>query len=248
MKKFVVVLLFSKNNDKVLMVKRNKKPYKDCWNGIGGKLEVAETPIEAAIRECKEETNIDLKEPKHFITYQYPDDNPINSGTILHVVYDFIDMVDVSDNEEGHYEWKNIDFVLDFSNQEIAGFSNVSQFVKEIFDLEGIQKFYSQTDNKVYNKLVRDKIPEIMMQNGAKPITRVLTDEEYLASLNQKLQEELKEYLQDGSVEELADLQEVLFAILDQKNISRDEFENIRKQKVLKRGSFSKKIFLEREE
>ena len=248
MKNFVVVLLFSMNNDKMLMVKRNKNPYKNCWNGIGGKLENGEDVIQAAIRECKEETDIDLENPRHFITYQYPVDNPANSGTILHVVYDFIDIIDVNENEEGYYEWKDIDFVLDFSNQEIAGFSNVSQFVKEIFDLEGIHKFYPVNDEKKYHKLVRDKIPEIMIQNGAIPVTRILSDEEYLLSLNQKLKEELAEYLKDGNVEELAELQEVLFAILDLKNISRDEFETIRKQKVLQRGAFSKKIFLERED
>ena len=142
MKNYVVILLFSKTYDKVLLVKRNKNPYKNCWNGIGGKLENDETPIEAAIRECKEETNIELINPKLFITYQYPLSNPLNSGTILNVVYDFIDEIEIQDNEEGHYEWRNIEFALDFNNQEIAGFSNLAQFIKEIYDLEGIKKFY----------------------------------------------------------------------------------------------------------
>lgn len=101
---------------------------------------------------------------------------------------------------------------------------------------------------KVYNKLVRDDIPEIMIDNGAKPITRILTDEEYIKELNKKLHEETLEYLESGSVEELADIEEVLLAILKYKNVSRENFENIRQQKVLKRGSFDKKIFLEKEE
>ena len=99
---------------------------------------------------------------------------------------------------------------------------------------------------KIYNKLVRDKIPEIICSdNGKNCITRVLEDHEYLSSLNTKLQEEMKEYLQSGKVEELADLEEVLRAILDVKGISYDEFEKIRNEKVLKRGAFKKKIFLE---
>lgn len=142
MKNFVVILLFSKTFDKVLLVKRSKKPYQNCWNGIGGKLENGETPIDAAIRECKEETNIDLINPKLFITYQYPLDNPSNSGTILNVVYDFIDEIPVLDNIEGHYEWKDIDFAMNFNSKEIAGFSNLAQFIKEIYDLEDIKKFY----------------------------------------------------------------------------------------------------------
>ena len=100
---------------------------------------------------------------------------------------------------------------------------------------------------KIYNKLVRDIIPEIMTQNGAKPVIRILSDEEYLKELNKKLQEELNEYLQDGNVEELADLEEVLLAILKVKNVSKTDFDNIRMMKVEKRGAFDKKIFLEKE-
>ena len=101
---------------------------------------------------------------------------------------------------------------------------------------------------KIYNKLVRDNIPEIMIKNGAVPVTRILNDEEYLNELNKKLQEELNEYLNDGNVLELADLEEVLLAILKVKNITKEEFDNIRIEKVNKRGAFDKKIFLESEE
>lgn len=101
---------------------------------------------------------------------------------------------------------------------------------------------------KIYNKLVRDNIPEIMIKNGAKPVIKILNDEEYLLELNKKLQEELNEYLQDGNIEELADLEEVLLAILKIKNISLEEFNKIRIEKVNKRGAFDKKIFLESEE
>ena len=99
---------------------------------------------------------------------------------------------------------------------------------------------------KVYNKLVRDKIPEIITaDNGKTCVTRIMEDDEYLKTLNTKMQEELKEYLESGDVEELADLEEVLRAILDVKKVSYDEFEKIRKAKVNKRGAFKKKIFLE---
>lgn len=101
---------------------------------------------------------------------------------------------------------------------------------------------------KIYNKLVRDNIPEIMIQNGAKPITRILTDEEYLEELNKKLIEELQEYLTSGEVEELADIEEVLRAILKIKGTNYSEFEDMRTRKANKRGSFDKKIFLESEE
>lgn len=142
MKKFVVIFLFSKDNKKVLMVKRNKPPYKNCWNGIGGKIEGEETEVQAAIRECQEETGIKLENPKLFITYIYPETNEMNKGTNLSVLYDFVDEVELESNEEGTYEWKDISFALDFNNKELAGLANISQFVKEIFDIEGIEKFY----------------------------------------------------------------------------------------------------------
>ena len=99
---------------------------------------------------------------------------------------------------------------------------------------------------KTYNKLVRDKIPEIIKNNGAKAVnTRILNDKEYLDSLNTKLVEELNEYLSSGEIEELADLEEVLRAILDAKKVTYSEFEKIRQNKVNKRGAFKNKIFLE---
>ena len=142
MKKFVVIFLFTKDYKKVLMVKRNKPPYKNCWNGIGGKIEENETEIQATIRECYEETEIKLDNPKLFITYIYPETNQMNKGTNLSVLYDFIDEVQVKSNYEGIYEWKDINFALDFNNKELAGLANISQFIKEIFDIECIKKFY----------------------------------------------------------------------------------------------------------
>ena len=99
---------------------------------------------------------------------------------------------------------------------------------------------------KTYNKLVRDKIPEIIKSRGAKVCnTRILNDKEYLEALNTKLQEELNEYLSSGEIEELADLEEVLRAILESKNTSYSDFEKIRIDKINKRGAFKNKIFLE---
>ena len=97
-----------------------------------------------------------------------------------------------------------------------------------------------------YKKLVRDKIPEIIMLNeGRSCNTRILDNDEYLLELNKKIKEELNEYLESGKIEELADLEEVLRAILDSKGVSYEEFEQIRKRKVEKRGAFKDRIYLE---
>lgn len=99
---------------------------------------------------------------------------------------------------------------------------------------------------KVYNKLVRDKIPEIINNDNRKAIVKILNDNDYLNELNKKLQEEVKEYFEDNNVEELADIVEVIYGILNAKSVSINEFENIRNGKVEKRGAFQKKIFLEK--
>lgn len=98
---------------------------------------------------------------------------------------------------------------------------------------------------EVYNKLVRDKIPEIIESNNEKPVTRILSDEEAIKYLNAKLLEETNEYLADENIEELADILEVFHGILKAKNIKFEDVENIRIQKKNKRGGFDKKIFLE---
>ena len=98
---------------------------------------------------------------------------------------------------------------------------------------------------KVYNKLVRDKIAEIInSKQGQVAKTLILDDKTYLKELNKNLQEELNEYLASGEVEELADLEEVLRAVLKFKKVSVEEFEKIRQDKVDKRGAFDKKLFL----
>ena len=53
-----------------------------------------------------------------------------------------IDIEEVEDNYEGHYEWKDVNFALDFNSKEIAGCSNLAQMIKEIYDIEDIKKFY----------------------------------------------------------------------------------------------------------
>jgi 8-oxo-dGTP diphosphatase len=145
MKKYVVIMLFTKDYKKVLLVKRAKKPYKNCWNGIGGKIEEGEDCYKAAIRECKEETGIDITNPKLLFTLKYPESqiNMNNNDMEMSVIYDFIDEIFVEENEEGYYEWKPIEFTLNSNNNEIAGYSNICQFIKEIYDIENIKKFYN---------------------------------------------------------------------------------------------------------
>lgn len=99
-----------------------------------------------------------------------------------------------------------------------------------------------------YNKLVRDRIPEIIEAQGEKPIIRVMDDKEYFASLEKKLDEEVAEYHESGEIEELADILEVIYALSEAQGHSVDELMTVYEKKHTQRGGFSKRIFLLRKE
>ena len=96
-----------------------------------------------------------------------------------------------------------------------------------------------------YNKLVRDKIPEaIERTEGRTANYKILNDKEYLQELDRKLFEEAHEFVEEHSVEELADLMEVISAIMNARGLSLEEVEVARKAKSNKKGKFDDKIYL----
>jgi len=97
---------------------------------------------------------------------------------------------------------------------------------------------------KIHNKLVRDLIPEIIKANGQTAVIRTLDDQEYLTELVKKLHEECAEFTADLSLEELADVQEVVLALAEAL-ASRQELERVRAAKAARRGAFKDKLFLE---
>ncbi|WP_370295797.1 phosphoribosyl-ATP pyrophosphohydrolase [Rossellomorea marisflavi] len=99
-----------------------------------------------------------------------------------------------------------------------------------------------------YNKLVRDKIPEIIEAKGKEVSTTILSNEEYIKELKAKCMEEVDEYMRattnEEAKEELADVLEVLHAITKTHGSSMEEIESIRLQKKQARGGFQERIFL----
>ena len=95
-----------------------------------------------------------------------------------------------------------------------------------------------------YHKLVCDRIPEIIAKSGKLPVYSILSDEAYLAKLDEKLNEELAEYQESKSMEELADLLEVIRAVAAARGSSIEEVEAIRRDKAEKRDRFEKRILL----
>lgn len=103
---------------------------------------------------------------------------------------------------------------------------------------------------KIYNKLIRDSIPEIIKKDGGTPLCRVLEDKEYKQELERKFLEEYNEVISaknsDERIEELADVLEILISLAKIENKSLNDIIEIADFKREKRGSFEKKIFLEK--
>ena len=102
---------------------------------------------------------------------------------------------------------------------------------------------------QIYNKLVRDKIPNKIKSNGETPIIRILTEEEYKKELEKKLYEEYQEVLEatnNERIEELADMLEVIRALAKLENKTLEDIILVANKKNEKRGTFEERIFLEK--
>lgn len=102
---------------------------------------------------------------------------------------------------------------------------------------------------KIFNKLVRDKIPEIIEANGEIAKCRILDKQEFKAELEKKLFEEYNEVLESAGnerVEELADMLEILKTLAEVEGSNLEQVIQVAEEKAKKRGAFEKRIFLEK--
>ena len=95
-----------------------------------------------------------------------------------------------------------------------------------------------------YHKLVRDKIPSIIAQNGKIANTTILDDRRYTAALEKKLKEETREYLRSKDLTELADILEVVEALAKNQGASFEDVLALKQQKQTTNGAFAQRIFL----
>ena len=99
---------------------------------------------------------------------------------------------------------------------------------------------------KIYNKLVRDKIPEVIENSGKKFSSHIAGELEYKEELFKKVYEELEEFKENPSAEEMADIFEVLEGLIKAYNIEMNDVFDIKEEKARERGAFEKRIVLER--
>jgi predicted house-cleaning noncanonical NTP pyrophosphatase (MazG superfamily) len=97
---------------------------------------------------------------------------------------------------------------------------------------------------KTYNKLVRDNIPNVIEKNNGKADYTILSDDEYIIELDKKLNEEIAEYQESKSIDEIADVLEVLLAICKARGFTEQELMDVKAKKAEKNGAFNHKIYL----
>ena len=223
MTEVVAALIWGK--DKFMICQRPASKARGLlWEFVGGKVEPGETKEQALIRECQEELAITLSVGEIFmdVTHEYPDITvhlTLFNTAILEGVPQLLEHKDlrwITTGEIDQYDFCPADEVI----------------------LKRLEKV------KKYDKLVRDRIPEIIEASGKTCVTEILSDEAYLEMLDKKLDEELEEYHKDQNIEELADLLEVIRACAVARGYSVEELEQVRADKAAKRGGFEKKILL----
>jgi predicted house-cleaning noncanonical NTP pyrophosphatase (MazG superfamily) len=138
----------------------------------------------------------------------------------------------------------SIEYLFDIVSAEIAMKNNCICKGFAYYHAKAQERINAMRKRTVHNKLVRDRIPEIIEASGRTCITEVLSDDAYVQALDAKLSEELAEYQQSKSLEELADLLEVMGAVVKARGYTWDDLTRVRKEKRADRGAFDKRIFL----
>jgi predicted house-cleaning noncanonical NTP pyrophosphatase (MazG superfamily) len=107
-----------------------------------------------------------------------------------------------------------------------------------------IIRMNNMKQDKIYKKLVRDRIPEMIEENNQVGEFYIFPESDFEDELTLKMQEEIGEYLTSKNPEELADILEILMELAKIRDIPFSEIETIRQKKLNDRGGFSKRIFL----
>ena len=145
---------------------------------------------------------------------------------------------------QGGSSVSSIEYLFDIVSAEIAMKNNCACKGFAYYHSKAQERMNAMKKRTVHNKLVRDRIPEIIEASGRTCTMEVLPNDAYIQALDSKLNEELAEYQQSKSLEELADLLEVMGAVVKARGYTWDDLTRVRKEKRAQRGAFDQKIFL----
>lgn len=139
---------------------------------------------------------------------------------------------------------KSTEYLFDITAAAIAGKCNCKPRAFDEYYRPMPEEVKIVPKTITYNKLVRDRIPEIIEASGKSCAVETLDNDRYIKMLDAKLQEELNEYQESKSLEELADLLEVMGAVVKARGYTWEQLTEIRKEKKEKRGGFEKRLLL----
>ena len=146
---------------------------------------------------------------------------------------------------QGGSSVSSVEYLFDILSADIAMKNNCICKGFDYYHIIAQERMKSMRKRTVHNKLVRDRIPEIIETSGRTCVAVTLPDDAYIRALDAKLNEELAEYQQSKSLEELADLLEVMGAVVKARGYTWDDLTRVRKEKRAARGAFDKRIFLQ---
>lgn len=138
----------------------------------------------------------------------------------------------------------SIEYLFDIVSAEIAAKNHCVCKGFDYYHAKAQERIQAMKKHVVHNKLVRDRIPEIIEASGKTCVIEVMSTDAYIQALDAKLDEELAEYQQSKSLEELADLLEVMGAVVKARGYTWDDLTRVRKEKRAARGAFDQRIFL----
>lgn len=156
------VLAFIKRKDEILLINRNYQPWQGCWNGIGGKIEKNETPLEAIIRETYEETGLMVSKEQVFdkglVTWNSFD----AMGNGLHVFLIHIDDDTPFDTpkkmREGILDFKPISWASDKENYGVS--YNIPYFIEDVIYDEHRYEHYCVFNERYLKKVIKRKLDD----------------------------------------------------------------------------------------
>ncbi|MDY0278167.1 MAG: 8-oxo-dGTP diphosphatase [Acholeplasma sp.] len=155
-------LAFIKRNDEVLMINRNKSPWMGSWNGVGGKFNSGETPLECIKREVYEETDIVVDDSmiidKGFVTWN---NDANDEGLYLYLIHVSDDFVYQTPRKtiEGILDWKKISWISSFDNYGVC--DNIPYFLNDVINDEKRYNHYCEFEGKVLVQVLKKELKNL---------------------------------------------------------------------------------------